>query len=587
MENKVLVAITSANNLELTIKCVKSIDRNKYDILIVDDASTEPVMDYCYENRIPFLCNNEPSGVTSLWNKAYQFFKDGSWTHLILSNNDVIYSSTSIENMLMDMIKKDFYLIGPLSNKPGANHAQSVGKYLMNVNLDSDKIEDIEYIQSQLSARNVDPMSIARINGFCFMLDRNITKFANTVDCLFPPHFINTGNEDWLCDEVNRLEPSRIGISFRSHVFHYKAKTTRWCKNGDRETFWRDPSNPRELNYDRWKESLHSRSTKFSKPTVLCTADRAMGLGDGVMMLSVIKDLSEKYNVKVICSEQSYNVVKLLNNGKDIQVFNMNQQGHFFSNDFYRCYNLIYWDTWNTLRQFPHQAINMMRLSAELPLYIKKDKRELYPIPIDPEIDKKIKTFIDSLKKPVIVTNPFMSYWNKMIDHSKYHQIVDGLDKMGSVIQIGGNLPREMISKKGINMVGNTSLEQSYAILKHADLLVSCDSFVQHAAASLKTPAVVMFCGTHPEEFGYPFHINIAHPEIAFCQTKCARPMRWLYDYEYQDNNSWNSRNESGWVCPSKLCERVITVDEVLEAAKRQIEIGKDRDWTFYDYIHG
>lgn len=177
-----------------------------------------------------------------------------------------------------------------------------------------------------------------------------------------------------------------------------------------------------------------------------------------------------------------------------------------------------------------------------------------------------------------------MSYWNKMIDVGKYHNIVNELNKIGTVIQIGSTVPPHMIHKDSLNFINQTSLEQSLGMIKYADLVVACDTFVSHASAHLKTPAVVLFCGTSPEDFGYPFNSNIWHPEIAYCQTKCGRPTRWLYDYTYKDKNNWNSRDEAGWVCPSKICEQSITVDEVIEAAKKELLLGKSRDWSFYDY---
>ncbi len=59
---------------------------------------------------------------------------------------------------------------------------------------------------------------------------------------------------------------------------------------------------------------------------------------------------------------------------------------------------------------------------------------------------------------------------------------------------------------------------------------------------------------------------------------------KWLYDYNYKNRDQWNSRNEAGWICPNKICERAITIDEVVTAVEKQLSIGKDRDWTFYDY---
>ena len=56
----------------------------------------------------------------------------------------------------------------------------------------------------------------------------------------------------------------------------------------------------------------------------------------------------------------------------------------------------------------------------------------------------------------------------------------------------------------------------------------------------------------------------------------------WLYDYDYSDINKWDSRNESGWICPTKYCENNISSDLISTLVESELKIGKDRDWSFY-----
>lgn len=331
--------------------------------------------------------------------------------------------------------------------------------------------------------------------------------------------------------------------------------------------------------------SKYFKHIKNQRGTVLCTADKALGLGDGVMMLSTIRDLSKIYDIRLMATESVSNIIKYIKDDKHIKVYTTNDQGYFYTNDHIRAYNLIYWETYNSLRHFPHHAINMIRQNANLPLYTFEDQQSLPDIPIDPNIVSKMKDFTDSLKPPIILMQPFMSYFNKMIEPSKYHAIFNKLKDLGTIIQIGGNVPSHMIGRGGVNLIGRTSIDQSIALLKCADVLISCDSFLQHASAHTKTPTVVLWCGTSSAEFGYPFHANICYPEFTFCQGKCARPMRWLFDYHYTDKKNWSTRHESGWICPNKICERVIDVQDVVNATLQQISIGRDRNWSFYDPI--
>ena len=167
-----------------------------------------------------------------------------------------------------------------------------------------------------------------------------------------------------------------------------------------------------------------------------------------------------------------------------------------------------------------------MREIAKLPLYTKKDKNTLPELPISESVLNKIKLTLNPLPKPIILTHPLVSYWNKMMSSQKYTTIVNQLTKIGTVIQIGTNVNPDLICSKAINLLGQTSLEETLAFIKLADVIFCGDTFIQHAAATLKTPSVVFFCGTAPFEFGYPFFSNLFHPLEVPCQVKCGRPLR-------------------------------------------------------------
>jgi hypothetical protein len=517
--SKTLIAITSANNLELTKKCINSIPLY-FNILVADDASTEPVKEYCQERAIVFLEEQQPKGLTNLWNRIFNYFFDSKYEYLVISNNDVIFAKDSLEYLVNDFVfyNGKFVLVGPVTNKPGPYTYQTITNIISVYKNESDDPSEIDKTQGVLIHNNKEPNTIyiAKVSGFCFITDKRIKQIANSMNYVIPPHMVNVGNDDWLSNEVNLHFDNGTGVCRRSFVFHYKAMTTRWCKDGNRDTLWREDVNSSKTTMAT-PDYYHDVK---GKTNVLCTASTAMGIGDGVMLIPTILELGKKYNVRIISTEPSYNILKTIENPPSIKCFNMNTQGHFYTNDFQHSFNLIYWDVFNRLRQYGHHSINMIRKCADLEPFV----GELPSIPLPLEIEEKTKLFLQHLPKPVIITHPFMSYWNKMIENHKYLKIIEELYKLkGTIIQIGGAVPKEMCSKKGINLTGNTSLEQSMGLIKYADLFVGFDSFLNHAAAFMKTPSVTMFCGTSPEEFGYPYTINIFHPETSFCQTKCAR----------------------------------------------------------------
>ena len=318
----------------------------------------------------------------------------------------------------------------------------------------------------------------------------------------------------------------------------------------------------------------------LNKDIILTSGDNALGIGDGFILAPTLLELAKTYQVRHMASNQSYEILKRLGS-ENLRIYNLNEQGHFYTNDHVNAYNLIYWQVKNSLRGYGCHAINLTRKIADLPPY----KNVLPQIPIDPKIEEQVINYLSDFKRPIVVTQPLISFWNKMITSSQQFEICEKLiRKKYTVIQIGNNVSGEYLHYQAVNLINKNSIDHSMALIKHADLFIGCDSFAQHCAASMGTPSVVIFCGTSPEEFGYDFFSNIWYPEQVPCQKKCARPMRFLFDYSYKDPNDWSTRDEIGWICPDKKCSKAIKIDDVMAAVDKELTIGRDRNWNFRDY---
>ena len=222
------------------------------------------------------------------------------------------------------------------------------------------------------------------------------------------------------------------------------------------------------------------------KPTVITSGDKALGLGDAFMLAPALIELSKKYNVRHIATNNSYNILKYINNGKDRMILNMDQQGHLYKNDHIKALDLVYWEVKNSLRSLGSHALNVVRDLAGLDPHV----GELPEIPIPEKVENSVKDVYAEFKRPIVIVQPLMSYWNKMITREKQLSIVDAMVKKNyTVIQLTGpGLPQDMLHKEALDFVGKTSIEQSMAMIKHADLFVGCDSFGQHCASFMKTP---------------------------------------------------------------------------------------------------
>jgi hypothetical protein len=83
-------------------------------------------------------------------------------------------------------------------------------------------------------------------------------------------------------------------------------------------------------------------------------------------------------------------------------------------------------------------------------------------------------------------------------------------------------------------------LRDIMAFLPHVAKIVCIDSFIMHAAAALKRPAIVLWGGTNPSLLGYAIHNN--QTRDAACPTPhCHRP-----------NSFFNDILQTGdpWMCP-------------------------------------
>ena len=245
-----MIAITSANNIDITRACLKSIPAGPK-VIVYDDASTELIEGLCSEFKVELKKEDKPKGLTNLWNRAYADFLSSDFKALLLTNNDLIFPKGSIEEMLKVFINERPIILGPLSNKPGTGRNQRIGMYLCNINVDVNDPVNAQSIQDMLLFSMANKFVYDKyINGFCFMIGRVVDKYRYDAIHLFPPQKINIGNEDWLCNQIRRRGGNTVGANFviclTSFVFHYKGLTTRWCKKTstqkgvNRENLWRE-----------------------------------------------------------------------------------------------------------------------------------------------------------------------------------------------------------------------------------------------------------------------------------------------------------------------------------------------------------
>lgn len=138
---------------------------------------------------------------------------------------------------------------------------------------------------------------------------------------------------------------------------------------------------------------------------------------------------------------------------------------------------------------------------------------------------------------------------NKEWPFRQYQSVVDAMVAGGhAIVQfVYGSAPR----LRNVWTLQTPNFRAAAAILARAELVITTEGGMHHAAAALGVPAVVLFGGWLPPAIlGYDMHINLTGGETEACGslTPCAH-------------------------CRAAM-ER-ISVDEVLEATHRQLRRGK------------
>lgn len=143
-------------------------------------------------------------------------------------------------------------------------------------------------------------------------------------------------------------------------------------------------------------------------------------------------------------------------------------------------------------------------------------------------------------KKPVMVihtngglispdSKPYM--WARDMPFDIAQQIVDKYHKQYTIYQC-----TKINSPKCINanvIEYNNEMQMStmefLSIILHSDKRILIDSCLQHAAAALKLPSVVLWNGTSPKVFGYEMHTNIE----TIKPHNFKLPGSYLFDFDF------------------------------------------------------
>ena len=95
------IIIPVHNNFILTKKCIESIrkstDNNNYEIIVINNGSTDETEEFLKKIEVIFINNKENLGVAKAWNQG---IKSARGEFLFIINNDIIICKNFIKNMI-------------------------------------------------------------------------------------------------------------------------------------------------------------------------------------------------------------------------------------------------------------------------------------------------------------------------------------------------------------------------------------------------------------------------------------------------------------------------------------------------------
>eukprot|EP01023_Acetabularia_acetabulum_P024398 TRINITY_DN2356_c0_g3_i1.p1 TRINITY_DN2356_c0_g3~~TRINITY_DN2356_c0_g3_i1.p1 ORF type:complete len:325 (-),score=30.53 TRINITY_DN2356_c0_g3_i1:525-1499(-) len=241
--SEVLLAVVTANIFVRThtfFLSLAAID-DDFDVLVVDEQSTDETLDYIKTRNISFIQSEGLLGVTHNWNLAYKYFiEHPQYNYLFVSNNDVLIPNTAIDTQVQSLKNCDCDLISPLSSMKGKGHMgrqQSIEvvyklqKFSPLFHLDT----NYQIVQNYLNKfkEQVNPVAqqcffnkvVPRFNGFFFGFKKSsFRKIEINQSTLFDPDNRNIGQEHYL-EKKMKEDQQKICLDRSVFVYHYKAST--------------------------------------------------------------------------------------------------------------------------------------------------------------------------------------------------------------------------------------------------------------------------------------------------------------------------------------------------------------------------
>jgi ADP-heptose:LPS heptosyltransferase len=152
---------------------------------------------------------------------------------------------------------------------------------------------------------------------------------------------------------------------------------------------------------------------------------------------------------------------------------------------------------------------------------------------------------------------PYM--WARDMPFDIAQQIVDKYHKKYTIYQATKNNSPKLINATPVQWDEDTQLStmEYLSLIIHSKKRILIDSCLQHAAAALNLPSVVLWNGTSPKVFGYDIHNNIETEK----PHNFKLPGSYLFDFDFTGAEHEYPFNER---------EDIFNIDQIIEAIEKE-----------------
>lgn len=259
------VIVITYNNLDLTQKCISSIQKNlpqgSYELIVIDNCSKDGTQDFLknlsvsYEN-ITIILNNQNRGFAAANNQGLKIAKG---KYLVLLNNDTYITSDSFLRMANHLRNNpNIGLIGPVTNNIG-NESKIDIQYDDMISME---IESKKYTYANLGKLE----KIKTLAFFCVMMPRKIYTNIGLLDESFGLGFFE---DDDYCRRVQKHGFLTV-CAHDAYVHHHLSASFAKLSDVDRNNLFNINKKKYEKKWGTWQPHSYRLSNYERLPGDEC-----------------------------------------------------------------------------------------------------------------------------------------------------------------------------------------------------------------------------------------------------------------------------------------------------------------------------